>query len=104
MSYETQTQVQLNVENVSTKAYDFLDCYSFSFVYVKDFIRPLDDWIISQYLYDSFNKNAKPEPGVLIQEIPLVGSARKKSSRKRASDHLHELALDLEYIRVSAPF
>lgn len=117
MPFRTPPQAQLNVENGSTRGgrkLDFLDWYPFSFDYLKDFIRPRDDWVVSRYLYYWFNKkeDAVPEPEVpedTMQDtsspvvevnLPTVLGAPKKRSRKSCK-HLRGLDLELESIRVS---
>lgn len=104
--YETQPQLQLNVGKTSTKTasgHDFLDWYPCSFDYLREFIRPRDDWLVSQYLYDLFNENTKVLPGVSVQESMPVPVATKKRSRKTCG-HLRGLNVDLESIRVSSLF
>lgn len=121
MSFKAPPQAQLNVDNGSRRGerkLDFLDWYPFSFDYLKDFIRPRDDWVVSQYLYDLFNKKVDSVPEVPVvaevpgdtkqdansptvrANLPMVRSAPKKRSRKTCK-HLRALDLDLESIRVS---
>lgn len=104
MAYETQPQVQLNVEKTSTKiasGFDFLDWYPCSFDYLKEFIRPRDDWLVSQYLYDLFNENTKVVPEIPVQERVPVPHATKKRLRKTCGHH-RGLNVDMESLRVSA--
>lgn len=101
---ETQPKVNSNVEKASTKtviAHDFLDWYPCSFEYLKEFVRPRDDWLVSQRLYNLFNNIANEVPDVSAQKSVPVPSATKKSSRKKCG-HLRGLDVDLESIRVSA--
>lgn len=82
MAHETHTQAQSIVDNRWTRltnGSDFLDWHPISFDYLKDFIRPRDDWFVSQHLYELFNnKNQSmavvPKPqGELVRSVRDIG-------------------------------
>lgn len=118
MSQETLTQVEFHHNNEpanSSRSFDFLDLYRFSFEYVKDFVRPRDDWFKSQYLYELFNKREHSEsavnsiqigvPGLIQTGVPVsiqtnIPAPSVEMSSQKSCSHLRDLDLDLEAISV----
>lgn len=108
MAHEIIAQAQFILGNGWTRltnGYDFLDWHPISFVYLKDFIRPRDDWFVSQHLYELFNKTDNSMAVVPKQEGESVRSVRdigvnslmEKPERPGES----KLDLDLKSIGVS---